>query len=201
MWPFNLYSDELEEEKLFIAAKLFFFSCIKIYLGIKDDHSFLWPFTVFAVSGQMLLSQALFFAVEKKIRGFCRVTEFAEKMKFSHNTWHCSGNGISCWQSSVLGWSSCWQWWALGLLLQLSHPPVAQVFLGIGAEDPEQQAGPVGAVQVRFPCQEPSWMEPQCLACAWEAGSTWKRDQLKEQLFMTIGKGKHGGLVWWKVQV
>lgn len=31
MRPFNLYTAELEEEKLlFIAAKLFFFSCIKM---------------------------------------------------------------------------------------------------------------------------------------------------------------------------
>lgn len=31
MWLFNSYTDELEEEKpLFIAAKMFFFSCIKM---------------------------------------------------------------------------------------------------------------------------------------------------------------------------
>lgn len=76
------------------------------------------------------------------------------------------------------------------------HPPVAQVFLGIGAEYPEQQAGPVGAPQVGFPCQDPSWMEPECLACGWEAGGTWKMDHLKEHLCMTVGKGKHGVFVW-----
>lgn len=31
------------------------------------------------------------------------------------------------------------------------HSPVAQVFLDVGTEDPEQQAGPVGAAQVGFP--------------------------------------------------
>lgn len=76
------------------------------------------------------------------------------------------------------------------------HPRVAQVFLGIGREDPEQQAGPVGAAQVGFLCQDPSWMESECLAWAWEAGSTWKMDELKEHLFMTTEKRKHGGLVW-----
>lgn len=39
-----------------------------------------------------------------------------------------------------------------------------------------------------------SWIESEGLACCWGSRGTWKMDQLKEHLWMALGKGKHIGL-------